>query len=243
MAEWYDSITPPSDRAMQRVGATNWRSLIVGGEMIATAIFRKLRDNLGEDLENKKILDFGCGVGRVALHLHHRCGAPSHGCDVNAEAVEYLDATLKDVECKVNGFEPPLPYEDNFFDALYGISIFTHLSPRSEAKWLTELKRVLRPGGVALLSVSGPVVLARRKSRGDAGWENVTVEKLKAEGMIFKPYKTDNEDWAPGVTAEYGLTAHDPDYIQRVWGEHSEVLGHHSRAIHNIQDLVVLRKR
>lgn len=41
------------------------------------------------------------------------------------------------------------------FHAIYGISVFTHLSEEYQVRWLRELSRILRPHGTLLLTVHG----------------------------------------------------------------------------------------
>jgi SAM-dependent methyltransferase len=50
---------------------------------------------------------------------------------------------------------PPLPFEDASFDLVYSISVFTHLDEEMQDAWLNELKRVLRPGGILIITVHG----------------------------------------------------------------------------------------
>jgi SAM-dependent methyltransferase len=57
----------------------------------------------------------------------------------------------------VNGVEPPLPYDDDSFDFLYSISIFTHLDEPLQQPWIRELERVVKPGGLIVITVSGEV--------------------------------------------------------------------------------------
>lgn len=47
---------------------------------------------------------------------------------------------------------PPLPFADASFDAVYGFSVFTHLSREPQATWVRELGRVLKPGGLVWLT-------------------------------------------------------------------------------------------
>jgi ubiquinone/menaquinone biosynthesis C-methylase UbiE len=72
-----------------------------------------------------------------------------------------------------NNLEAILPYEDNTFDAIYGISIFTHLSKEMHFNWFNELKRVLKPGGVMLITTQGenfrPKLIEEERKKFDQG--------------------------------------------------------------------------
>lgn len=48
--------------------------------------------------------------------------------------------------------EPHLPFEDDYFDLVYCGSVFTHISELADA-WFLEIRRVLRPGGFAYLTI------------------------------------------------------------------------------------------
>ena len=226
---------------MSLVGSRDWVEFVRQSDQITPMIYRKLRDHVGEPLWEKRILDFGCGVGRVALQLKARWGAPSHCRDVNRKAVKYLRKQLPGTDCAVNGYMPPLDLSSNELDGVYSVSLWTHLAPEYQIPWLEEVARVLKPGGIALITTSGAVAVRNRQKRGVGGWADVSVEDLKREGMMFRPYEDDSRR---GPTHEsYGLVAHDPDWIREEWGKVMKIVDIHQRVIDNIQDLVILEKR
>lgn len=107
--------------------------------------------------EQVKVLDWGCGPGRVIRHLpdYFGTGCEFYGTDYNAESIAWCSQNLPGISFNHNGLEANLPYEDNFFDFIYGISIFTHLSEPKHREWFNELRRVLKPGGIMLLTTQG----------------------------------------------------------------------------------------
>lgn len=99
-----------------------------------------------------RILDLGCGSGDFGRYRPNR-KIEVHGVDVDRGAV--ASAARFEVAVHADLDESPLPYEDEFFDAVLARDILEHL----REPWLTlrEARRVLRPGGV----IVGSVVMAK----------------------------------------------------------------------------------
>lgn len=95
-----------------------------------------------------RVADWGCGMARVIRYL------PSDwrlvGFDYNAAAIDWCRRSLRAARFEVNGLMPPLPAADASFDAVYALSVFTHLSEPAHTAWIAEIERVLTPGGVFL---------------------------------------------------------------------------------------------
>ena len=101
-------------------------------------------------------------------HLRHLPGE-LHGCDTNPVAVDWCADNLAFGRFAVNALESPLTYDSESFDLIYALSVFTHLPSRLQFTWMTELRRVLKPGGVLVLSLHGDALLGRltRAERAD----------------------------------------------------------------------------
>lgn len=108
-------------------------------------------------LKNKNILDWGCGPGRVIRHLPEVVGNGCRyfGTDYNSKSIDWCSQNLRGIEFNKNSLEAKLPYQNDFFDAIYGISIFTHLSEPMHYNWFNELFRTLTPGGILFLTTQG----------------------------------------------------------------------------------------
>lgn len=113
--------------------------------------------SMGLDLARcRRILDFGCGCGRTLRWL--LAAFPSVefcGADVDREAIEWCSRNLPSARFVRNGPLPPLPFPDARFDLIYCLSVFTHLDEPAQDIWFSELRRLLAPDGVLLLSVHG----------------------------------------------------------------------------------------
>lgn len=140
-----------------------------------------------------RLLDWGCGPGRILRHLPAVFGEGGdyHGADPNARSVAWCREQLAGVSVHQSQHAPPLPFPNEHFDGLYGISIFTHLSGPAHAAWFAELMRVLRPGGLALLTTHGPAyrvkLTAAERDRFEAG-EWVIRGKATEGHRVFTAY-------------------------------------------------------
>lgn len=243
MTAWKDHFLPPPQINMNRIGAANWAAFVGGGTRIADAVRRNLEERLGGDLAGLSILDFGCGCGRALLPLS--VGLPATrftGVDVDDSAIDYLRGQCAGLDLRVTNFTPPLPFRDGYFDAVYSISIWTHLAPEDQIPWLREMVRVTKPGGFILLSVSSRTALNRRQRRGDAGWTEITDDDLTCDGLIFRPYTGACKDvWLPNIASPYGLTLHDAAWVRDHFSPVATVLDVRIDEIDNCQDLVVMR--
>lgn len=108
-------------------------------------------------LEDKNILDWGCGPGRIIRHFPNLLGNSCRyfGTDYNKESIRWCSKNIEGVTFNHNSLVAQLPYEDNFFDVIYGISIYTHLSEKMHFEWHRELRRILKVGGIMFLTTQG----------------------------------------------------------------------------------------
>lgn len=103
-------------------------------------------------LEDRKVLDFGSGAGASSICLG-RLGASVVGVDVDDQLIRV--GRLRSIECLGGervGFcrishVPRLPFADHSFDAVVCSGVVEHLYPRTRKLYVTELWRVVRPGG------------------------------------------------------------------------------------------------
>jgi SAM-dependent methyltransferase len=112
-------------------------------------LLRVLDDHLppAPDDRPREILDVGCGTGAMTRHLS-RYGR-ARGADVEAAAVE--SARRRGVEAVQIDTEPPLPFADNTFDLVTALDVLEHI--HDDKAVISELFRVLKPGGTLLVAV------------------------------------------------------------------------------------------
>jgi 2-polyprenyl-3-methyl-5-hydroxy-6-metoxy-1,4-benzoquinol methylase len=134
--------------------------------MPARAYHEELWENVPEGLEpvcfgprlsfvlarvapGERVLDMGCGEGRFTEAIAD-AGAQVTGADVAAEPLRRARARRPDLELSLIEPEGPWPYEDASFDVVWAGEVIEHVA--DTGRWLSELRRVLRPAGALLLS-------------------------------------------------------------------------------------------
>ena len=106
-----------------------------------------------DDLQGKRVLEVGCGMGLHSLELARR-GAQVHAVDLTDRAVEATRARMKEF-----GFDPEircadaesLPYDSHKFDFVWSWGVIHH-SART-TRIVREIARVLKPQGEARVMV------------------------------------------------------------------------------------------
>lgn len=114
-------------------------------------------------LERGRALDVGCGSGRLLLDLQRR-GFDVTGVDYSPAMVEASRSLLLREGSSVmpdlsEGDIERLTFEDGAFDLVIAAGVIEYLG--SDERAIAEMRRVLRPGGVAIISVRNRVNLSR----------------------------------------------------------------------------------
>lgn len=159
-------LTPPDDLILKnRIGVGDRDN--IGREfqeLGAGLIGEMIRDGL--ILPNYSVLDVGCGLGRLARALTQYL-SPSgayFGIDITKSSIDwctdhytgysnfqFIHADLFNTEYNPTGIaraaDYRFPFEDNSFDFIFSTSLYTHLVLKDADNYLSEMARVLKPGG------------------------------------------------------------------------------------------------
>jgi ubiquinone/menaquinone biosynthesis C-methylase UbiE len=102
-----------------------------------------------------KILDFGCGNGRLLEILKDK-KVEYHGVDVSQKLVDLAKARYPEFShhiLKTSGLAN-LAFPNDFFDATLSIAVFHHFpDPKFRLEMARELGRITKPGGMIVVSV------------------------------------------------------------------------------------------
>ena len=102
-----------------------------------------------------RAVDVGCGVGATDTHLVGRF-ARLEGVDTSEAAVRRAVAANPSVPYEVyDGAR--LPYDDERFDVAFAICVLHHVPALDRRRFLGELRRVVRPGGLVVLFEHNPL--------------------------------------------------------------------------------------
>lgn len=113
------------------------------------------------DWQDKAVLDLGCAGGFMAEALAQR-GARVTGIDPAADAIDAARAHAHAGGLSIDydvGVGEEMPYDDASFDAVVCVDVLEHVADLN--KVLSEVARVLRPGGLFLFDTINRNLLAR----------------------------------------------------------------------------------
>lgn len=137
----------------------------------------------------KRILDFGCGAGRMIRWLKPLAETNEiWGTDINSEHIYWATKYLKPFHFTTNTTIPHLPFEDGYFDFIYAGSVFTHIDDLA-MPWLLELRRITSRDCRLYLTIHDErsIELLNDDSRPD--WKNSFLSKKIHSDPLF----VDNE--------------------------------------------------
>jgi len=179
--------------------------------------------------EVNALLDWGCGCGRVLRHWSDQQGMRVYGCDINPKMVDWCNENLPFADVVVNELTPPLPYGQAELDLVYAFSVMTHLSEELQHEWVSECRRVLKPGGSFVFSTLGEHYVSR---------DRLTPEEQRSfeAGNLVVLYER-----SPGTSLCSAYHPH--DYVARELARGFDVVSFRPAADDGRHDIHVLRKQ
>lgn len=146
--------------------ATEYKSILnastkASGEKSEFFSEYKIRDvfeNFGDQLRpGARILDYGCGIGSSLPYFLKYFPAADINCiDVSEKSLEIARESHPEHTNFLSFDGTNLPFEDEFFDVVFAAGVFHHIPWSEHTKKLQEWRRVLKPGGVAIVFEHNP---------------------------------------------------------------------------------------
>jgi SAM-dependent methyltransferase len=223
-----DRPFPPLRLAFDAYGHVDHATYAITGERDAGILAEIIERELPGDAV--RICEWGCGPGRVIgplrRMLRHQV-VELCGTDYNAETVEWCRRNLPGITFRRNELAPPLPFADASLDCVYALSVFTHLSQVQHAGWMAELRRVIRPGGLLMLT-----------THSDAASNRLLPDELRryrAGELVVRAGVDEGKKWY--------LAYHPPQFVREIMLAGFELLAQlPARFFRGSQDLWVARR-
>jgi SAM-dependent methyltransferase len=199
---------------------------------------RRFFSQLGIRLDGVSVMDWGCRDCRVLRHFADEARVCDFwGVDQDGPSIEWakenLSPPFRFLTCSAF---PHLPFEDRAFDAIFAISVFTHVPLLADA-WLMELRRILKPGGVGLFTVHDEhtwrFLEQNDEMRAMFGLEQEDIAKARSADLVIID--------APGLRMEFVNVFQSAARIRQEWGRYFEIVSIEPYAFYH-QSMVVLRK-
>ncbi|MGD1806920.1 methyltransferase [Dapis sp. BLCC M126] len=190
----------------------------------------------------ENILDFGCGVGRYLMAFEPELlpNQKLFGCDVFAECAGWCQENIKFATVKHNDIQPPLPFENNQFDLINAISVFTHLNLDLQHLWAWDIYRVLRPGGILFMTLHGPQffpIIYDIFRSGNA--HKAEMYSIGEEGLFLY---LDHQGETDGQGQHTIAAVHTPAAYQEIFSMFKHIKRFPQSNLANGQDLYILQK-
>ena len=96
-------------------------------------------------IENKVVLEAGCGTGLILQRIA-KIASEAYGVDLSEKMLKRAKDKGLNV---IQGSITELPFEDNYFDVVCSFKVLSHVEDVKKA--ISEMSRVLKPGGVLVL--------------------------------------------------------------------------------------------
>jgi len=115
-----------------------------------------------------KLLDWGVGAGRISQFFEKNQNYDVYGTDIDPVNISNLhNSGLGKNRYTHMRPKKQIPFPDSFFDVVYGISVFTHLTEALQFYYLNDIFRILKPGGIGIFSVHGLIHFFTRVNDGN----------------------------------------------------------------------------
>lgn len=214
----------PPDEFIRLIGGPDFKK--IGEEFLV--YFKDLCGLQPQD----KVLEIGCGVGRMAIPLTGYLG-PSGGY-VGVDIVkDFIDWNQQNITTRAPNFnfiwadifnsfynatgihrgeEYVFPFPDHSFDLVFLTSVFTHMLEEGFVHYVEEISRLLKPGGrcLATFFMLNPLQEALHKQGRNEFDFTISHGRCKCYHEILELAVSYPESYVKEVFAANGLLVRDP---------------------------------
>jgi SAM-dependent methyltransferase len=173
--------------------------------------------HVGQLKECRRLLDFGCGWGRI-IRFFLKDVEPSalYGVDPVEDMVSLCKTANRWCAFEVSPRRPPSRFPDGHFDLIYAYSVFSHLSEEVHRDWLIELHRLLRPDGLLVVTTRGREFITRCEALRRDPHLQYYAKGIKVSAGAFQNIDESLGDYDSG---RYCFSSHGLTDEWNYWGE------------------------
>lgn len=125
------------------------------GENHIEWIKKQIKDNFGEEIDNKKVLDYGCGVGRLLIPIAQQAREAT-GVDISEKMIQEAEKNIHEKKIKNTAFIQASEKSTNIhkkYDLIHSYIVFQHIPWNKGRRIIHELTSSLSPGGIIALHI------------------------------------------------------------------------------------------
>jgi len=151
----YFGMLPKIDIQSQFTGLSEEQTFLQALTYLTLCKDQALANNchFGFHDSSQKVLDFGCGWGRITQLLAMYFKTENIiAADVMPAAINTCKQLAVQASYELLKTWPPSSIQDSSIDYIFGYSVFSHLSEDNADAWIREFSRILKPGGMAFLT-------------------------------------------------------------------------------------------
>jgi SAM-dependent methyltransferase len=156
-----DRLQAEFDLVADEYHAQHKKNLAITGESPEYFAEYKIQDLAhyirAKSLPDGNIFDFGCGIGNSVEYFRKYFPESELCCgDVSTRSMEIARARFSARETYVH-IETSIPLPSESQDIVFTACVFHHIPHEEHQKWLLELNRIIRPGGVLAIYEHNPL--------------------------------------------------------------------------------------
>lgn len=212
-------ISIPEKKHMRRIGSLDPDWFLFSG----ASFVGKLPDILklyykNSHLHEIKVLDWGCGCGRLTRHLLELGCTDVTGIDIDPVNISWSHKNLSKANFELVKPDLPTTLPGEQYDLIIGHSVFTHLAELDQHLWLAEINRLLKPGGLAVVTIMGNF------SAAIDSFNPKNYNTLLRDGFLDVGWQIDGVD--SQKQGYYRRIFHSYDYVLDIWPNYLSIVAY-----------------